>query len=107
LHRLTAHERATDAIARLCVDRRPRIRSAALRALRKLDSRERYLAAVIEVLSIETRKDVIASLLATLAHNRHEPGLAAIIERLWSSDTKLVDVAEQALLAWGPEVLPS
>lgn len=107
LHRLTTHERAADAIARLCVDRRPRIRSAALRALRKLDSRERHLAAVVEVLSIETRKDVIASLLATLAHNRHEPGLAAIIERLWSSDTKLVDAAEQALLAWGPEVLPS
>lgn len=106
VHALAESDAGPDAIEPFVIDRRPRVRSAALRALRALVERERYLDAVTRVLAIETRDDVIVSLLASLGHARHPPGLPGLIEHLVGRDTKLRAGAEAALLAWGSTALP-
>jgi hypothetical protein len=97
---------AGDALVSFTQDRRPRIRSAAFRALRKVVSHERRLAAAVGMLEIETRRDVIVSLLATIAHGHYEPGFTRVCEYLTHRDDKLRHAAERALLAWGAEVEP-
>lgn len=96
-----------EALESLTLDRRPRVRSAALRALRSVATRDRYLNAATEVLGIETRSDVIVQLLASLGHAHHEPGLAAMLEILAQRDVKLQAGARAALLAWGRDVAPA
>lgn len=97
---------AGDALVSFATDRRPRVRSAAFRALRKVVTHERRLAAAVGMLEIETRRDVIASLLATIAHGRYEPGFTRVLEYLTDRDNKLRDAAERALLVWGPAAEP-
>ncbi|HLT35857.1 MAG TPA: HEAT repeat domain-containing protein, partial [Enhygromyxa sp.] len=107
IHRLAElGDEAGDALVSFTRDRRPRVRSAAFRALRGVVSHERRLAAAVGMLEIETRRDVIASLLATIGHGRHEPGFARVLEYLSDRDSKLRDAAERALLAWGAEAEP-
>jgi hypothetical protein len=100
-------ERGIDVLEQFSLDRRARIRSAALRALRTVAPRERSLQAATSVLAIETRSDVILQLVASIAHGRHEPGLAAVLEVLGHRDNKLRTAAREALLAWGPDLLPA
>jgi hypothetical protein len=108
VHALTAHEeRAVEPLAVLTTDPRPEVRSAALRALRMVASRERTLAATVEVLRMETRRDVVLSLMASLAHGRHSPALPSLLERVADRDLRIRRGAHAALLAWGPEVLPA
>lgn len=97
---------AADALEPFTLDRRARIRSAALRAFRKLVTRERGLDAIVQVLAIETRDDVILSLLASLGHAKHAPGLPQLVDYLVHREPKLREGAASALLAWGPAVLP-
>lgn len=107
VHRLAQFgAEAGDALVSLTTDRRPRVRSAAFRELRGIVSHERRLAAAVGMLEIETRRDVVISLLATIAHGHYEPGLASVVEYLHHRDDKLRDAAEHALLAWGSEVEP-
>lgn len=96
-----------EALDSLTVDRRPRVRSAALRALRSATTRDRYLDAVTEVLGIETRSDVIVQLLASLGHAHHGPGLSVMLEFLAQGDVKLQAGARAALLAWGSDIAPA
>jgi hypothetical protein len=99
-------ERSFDSLERFALDRRDRLRSAALRALRKAAPRERSLQVTVDVLEIETRRDVILSLLASLGHARYKPGLRHLIGFAIHSDPKLRAGAENALLAWGHDVVP-
>jgi hypothetical protein len=58
-------------------------------------------------LAIETRSDVILQLLSSIAHGRYEPGLPRVLEMLDHRDHKLRTGAREALLAWGPDLLPA
>jgi hypothetical protein len=100
-------ERGIDVLEQFSLDRRARIRSAALRALRTVAPRERSLQAAASVLGIETRSDVILQLLASVAHGRYEPGLPAVLEYLGHRDNKVRTGARDSLLAWGPELIPA
>jgi hypothetical protein len=100
-------ERGFDALEAFALDRRPRVRSAALRALRSVAPRERSLHTAAQVLTIETRSDVIVQLMASIAHGRHEPGLSSMLEYLGHRDTKLRTGAREALLAWGADLIPA
>lgn len=100
-------ERGADALEPFVIDRRARVRSAALRALRTVAPRERSLKAAADMLSIELRRDVILQLMASLAHGRYAPGLASVVEYLGHRDDKLRNGARDAVLAWGTEVLPA
>ncbi len=107
IHALTRfEERGADAIEPFTLDRRPKLRSAALRALRRVAPRERSLAASVALLEVETRRDVIVSLIASIAHGHYEPGLPRLLGYLVDTDAKLRDAAEQALLAWGSAIVP-
>ncbi|NVB39871.1 HEAT repeat domain-containing protein [Pseudenhygromyxa sp. WMMC2535] len=107
VHALTEQgEGGVDALEALSLDRRPRVRSAALRALRKVASRERSLAAAAAVLEIETRRDVLISLMASLGHGRHQPARSRLIDYLRHREPKLQEAAERALMGWGPTLLP-
>jgi hypothetical protein len=107
IHALTEFEsRGADAIEPFTLDRRPQIRSAALRALRKVAPRERTASATVRVLEIETRRDVITSLMASIGHARYLPGLPRLLAYLIDSDPKLRESAREALLAWGRDVVP-
>ncbi|PRQ09756.1 hypothetical protein [Enhygromyxa salina] len=108
VHALTSHgERAVDALDNLCLDPRARVRSAALRCLRRVAPRDRCLAAAARVLAIETRRDVIAGLMKTLANGRHEPGAAAVLAYTTHRDTTLRNAAFDALSLWGREIVPT
>ena len=108
VHALTGHgDRSVDPLERLTRDRRPAVRSAALRALRVVASRERTLEATAKVLELETRRDVALGLMASLGHGRHEPSLPSLLERLVDRDGKIRQGAHAALRAWGRDVIPA
>lgn len=108
VHALTAHrERGIEPLARLTRDRRPAVRSAALRALRVVASRERTLEATAQALELETRRDVALGLMASLGHGRHEPSLPSLLERLVDRDHRIRQGAHAALRAWGRDVVPA
>jgi hypothetical protein len=108
VHALTEHkERAADPLERLTTDHRPQVRSAALRALRVVTSRERTLHATAHVLKMETRRDVVLSLMSSLGHGRHEPSLPGLLERLTDRDYRIRQGAHAALRAWGRDVIPA
>jgi len=98
-------ERAIDPMGELVTDPRPAVRSAALRALRRVAPGQHFLAATYRVLQMETRRDVVLSLLKTLAHGRHAPALPKIVERLWHRDPRERRSARDALLAWGHDAV--
>jgi HEAT repeat protein len=100
-------ERGADALEPFVRDRRSRVRSAALRALRTVAPRERSLKAAADMLTIELRSDVILQLMASIAHGRYAPGLASVVEYLGHRDNKLRNGARDAVLAWGTDVLPA
>ena len=103
----TYKERAVGPLERLTRDRRPQVRSAALRALRMVASREQTLEATAEVLKMETRRDVVLQLMASLGHGRHKPSLPGLIERLIDGDLRIRQGAHAALRAWGRDVVPA
>lgn len=108
IHALVEHGDAAIApLRRLVTDRRPPVRSAALRALRRVASREATLDAVAEVLAMETRRDVVVSLMRSLGHGRHEASLGALIERLTHGELLVRQGAHEAIRAWGPTVVPA
>ncbi|MBX3231404.1 MAG: HEAT repeat domain-containing protein [Labilithrix sp.] len=108
VHALTRFgERAVDPLARLALDRRAQVRSAALRALRTVASRDRTLEVTAQVLEMETRRDVVLSLMASLGHGRHEPSLPGLLERLTDRDPRIQKGAHAALRAWGRDVIPA
>ena len=107
VHALVAHgERAVAPLASLVVDPRPPVRSAALRALRQVASREQSLDAAAQALAMETRPDVVLQLMKSLGHGRHEPSLPALLERLEHREPRIREGAHEAIRAWGPEVVP-
>ena len=108
IHALTRF--AAEAIAPLdafAIDRRPQVRSAALRALRTVAPREHTLEITARVLAMETRHDVTMQLMKSLAHGRHEPALPDLLERILDRDPKIRDGAREALRAWGRDILPA
>jgi HEAT repeat protein len=108
VHALVAHgERAVAPLASLVVDPRPPVRSAALRALRQVASREQSLDAAAQALAMETRPDVVLQLMKSLGHGRHEPSLPALLERLEHREPRIREGAHEAIRAWGPEVVPA
>jgi len=108
VHALVAHgEPAIAPLMRLVTDKRPPVRSAALRALRQVASREQSLAATADALAMETRRDVISSLMRSLGHGRYEPTLPALLERLDHGDLRTRQGAHEAIRAWGREVVPA
>lgn len=107
VHALSRHgEQAIEPLDAHVTDPRPAVRSAALRALRRVAPGDRYLEAAFRVLHMETRRDVVLSLFKTLAHGRHAPALPKIVERLWHRDPRIRRTARDALLAWGHDALP-
>ncbi len=103
VHALVAHgERAVAPLAGLVVDPRPPVRSAALRALRQVASREQSLDAAAQALAMETRPDVVLQLMKSLGHGRHEPSLPALLERLEHREPRIREGAHEAIRAWGP-----
>jgi len=108
VHAMTAHgDGAIAPLARLVVDRRPEVRSAALRALRAVASRERTLEAAAEALTMETRRDVVIQLMSSLGHGRYPPALPILIERLTDGDPRIRKGAHAALRAWGRDAVPA
>lgn len=108
VHALVAHgERGVAPLSRLCTDPRPPVRSAALRALRRVASRETTLEATARALAMETRRDVIVQLMKSLGHGRHEPSLPALLDRLHHNDVQVRQGAHAAIRAWGHEVAPA
>lgn len=108
VHALTAFgEKAVEALDKLASDRRTKVRSAALRAMRTVASRERVLATTLVVLRMETRRDIVLRLMSSLGHARYEPGLTALLERLSHSDYRIRQGAHGALRAWGPSAIPA
>jgi len=108
VHALGTHgARAAAPLTALAVDRRPPVRSAALRVLRAVSTREETLRVTATVLGMETRKDVIASLMASLGHGRYEPALPILVERLVEGDPHTRASARDALRAWGRDVVPA
>lgn len=108
VHALAGHgEPGVPGLERLVEDPRPPVRSAALRALRAVAPRPVALAAAARALAMETRADVVLSLMKSLGHARHEPALPALLERLEHRDPRLHEGARQALLGWGPAVVPA
>jgi hypothetical protein len=108
VHALVEHgERGVAPLARLCTDPRPPVRSAALRALRRVASREVTLEATARALAMETRRDVIVSLCKSLGHGRHEPSLPALLERLHHHDLPVRQGAHAAIRAWGHQAVPA
>lgn len=95
------------ALQSLAVDHRPAVRSAALRALKTVASKEATLRTAVEVLAMEDRDDVVVSLLRSLGHGRYEPTLLAIIERVTERNPKVREAARAALLAWGAGAMPA
>jgi len=107
VHALVAHgERSVAPLSRLCTDPRPPVRSAALRALRRVASREATLEATARALAMESRRDVMVQLMKSLGHGRHEPSLPALLDRLHHGDVLVRQGAHAAIRAWGHEVLP-
>ncbi|MCX4244512.1 HEAT repeat domain-containing protein [Paraliomyxa miuraensis] len=107
VHALVEHgERGMAPLRDLVTDRRPPVRSAALRALRRVASREVTLQATAEMLAMETRRDVVLQLMKSLGHGRHAPSLPALLERLTHGDLRVRQGAHEALRAWGHEALP-
>jgi hypothetical protein len=100
-------ERSIAPLARFAVDRRAQIRSAALRALRTVASKEKTLEVTSLALKMEPRRDVALGLMASLGHGRHEPALPALLERLADRDYRIRQGAREALLAWGREIIPA
>jgi len=108
VHALTDHkERSIDPLDRLTRDRRPPVRSAALRALRVVAPRARTLEATAKALELETRRDVVLSLMSSLGHGRHAPSLPSLLERMTDRDPRIQQGAHAALRAWGREILPA
>lgn len=107
VHALVAQrERGVAPLEQLVVDPRPQVRSAALRALRQVASREQCLDAAARALAMETRPDIVLQLMKSLGHGRHEPSLALLLERLDHREPRLRQGAHEAIRAWGPEVVP-
>lgn len=104
---LRFEERSVAPLSQLAIDRRPPIRSAALRALRAVASREHTLAVTTQVLAMETRRDVTLQLLASLGHGRHLPALPELLERVIDRDPRIRRGAIDALRAWGHDVVPA
>jgi HEAT repeat protein len=108
VHALALHgEVSLDPLTALTLDPRPAVRSAALRALRFVASKEHMMEVTMRVLDIETRSDVIVSLLSSLGHGRHPPTLPALLNRVTDADNKIRDAAHSALQSWGSSALPS
>jgi hypothetical protein len=108
VHALVEHgERGVAPLERLVVDPRPPVRSAALRALRKVATREATLHATARALAIESRTDVTLGLMRSLGHGRHEPALPALLERFEHRDPRVRDGARAAIRAWGRDVAPA
>lgn len=108
VHALVEHgERGVAPLSRLCIDPRPPVRSAALRALRRVASREQTLEATARALAMETRRDVIVQLVKSLGHARHEPALPALLEHLHHGDVQVRQGAHAAIRAWGHEAVPA
>ena len=100
-------EPAIEPLGRFATDRRPPIRSAALRALRTVASRQHTLEVTARVLAMETRRDVTLQLMASLAHGRHEPALPDLLDRVLDRDPRIRDGAISSLRAWGADILPA
>ncbi len=108
VHALTRFaERAIAPLGNLATDRRPQVRSAALRALRAVATREHTLEVTARVLAMETRRDVTLQLMASLGHGRHEPALPDLLERVLDRDPRIREGAKDALRAWGQDVIPA
>ena len=107
VHALGHHgEAAAAPLARLALDRRPEVRSAALRVLKTVSSREEALRVATEVLAMETRVDVVLSLMASLGHGRHGEALPLLVTHLTGPSVRLQGGARDALRAWGREAIP-
>ena len=107
VHALARMSDGSRALEPLTRDRRPRVRSAALRAFRLIAPREQSHGAALEALAIETRRDVVVALMKSLGHGRHDAAVPALVERLHDRDPHLRRGARAALLAWGREVVPA
>lgn len=108
VHALATHgERGVAPLEQLVVDPRPPVRSAALRALRTVTGPGPTLAATARALAMETRVDVVLGLMKSLGHGRHEPALPALLEHLEHREPKVREGARQAILGWGPAVVPA
>jgi hypothetical protein len=97
---------AIEHLEQFAVDKRPQIRSAALRTLRKIAPKDRYLQATHQALKIEHRRDIIRQLLASLGHARYQPAIDDILKMLEHRDTNLHKAAENAVIAWGHDLAP-
>ncbi len=108
VHALVEHgERSITTLAELTTDPRPPVRSAALRALRRVASREQTLESTARALAMETRPDILLQLMKSLGHGRHEPALPALLEHLHHREPRIRQGAHDALRAWGPDIVPT
>lgn len=108
IHAIATHgDIAIPVLFPLATDRRTKIRSAALRALRTVASREQTLEASLEALRMETRRDIVLRLMSSLGHARFEPALPALLDRLTQSDYRVRQGAHAALRAWGAGAIPA
>ncbi len=108
IHALAAHgEPALPALDALVTDPRTKIRSAALRALRTVASKDQSFSATLRVLKMETRRDIVLRLMSSLGHARYEPALGALLDRLTNSDYRIRQGAHAALRAWGESAVPA
>jgi HEAT repeat protein len=102
VHSLTRYgAQSISPLEQLTQDRRPAVRSAALRALKTVASKEQTLVATAAVLTMETRDDVVVSLLKSLGHGRHDPTLVVLIERVTDRNPKVREAARAAICSWG------
>ena len=108
VHALTASkDAAIEPLALLAADPRPKVRSAALRALKRVAPRARSLDATCDALRVEDRQDVILQLMRSLGYGRHAPGLPLLIKRVVHPNQRIADGAAAALLGYGEGALPA
>lgn len=108
VHDLVSHgEKSIETLAKLCLDPRAQVRSAALRALKRVASKIKTMEVSTQVLEMETRKDVLVQLMRSLGHARHLPALPLIIKQLSHRERRLRQGAYQAIRACGSQAIPA
>ncbi len=103
LHALVAEgEQSKEVLAKAAVDRQAKLRSAGLRGYRQVASKEESCALALQVLQIESRKDIVIRLLQSLGHARYAPAMPELLQRLTHGEYSFRQAAHAALRGWGP-----
>src|SRR5205823_3073329 len=86
--------------------RLPKVRSLALRCLRKTADRATYLRSACDFLH-DPRAEVQRSAIRAVAHARYRPAIRTIVEMLLHKNPQVREAATEGLRLFGAEALPT